>query len=472
MQLSHLALAAAVPALVAAVPAKRDTIASGLIFAPPSDGPTVQSVNGNGMNNGTLKNGPTVTGKAFDRIIQIWLENTDAATAFSTPAFMDLAKQGISLTSSYGVTHPSEPNYLAAVTGDFFGLADDSFNHVPTNITSVFDLLDEKAISWTCYQENLPTDGYTGFNYTQKAYINGSATWTYYVRKHNPCAMLDGVSGNATRRERNRNFNDLAADVNGNAVPQWTFITPNMVNDGHDTSPAFLSNWTDFFLVPLLNNTNFNTNRTLIVLTFDEDEDYTVNNRIATILLGGAVPKELVGTSDPTYYTHYSLLSTVELNWGLKHLGRGDVNKTMANVLSFVAEKTGYQNMNVSEADRPQTNLTGVAPGPLSATYYTNFYAPPNANVTGPGGQGVLILPGMNMSQILTANTPTVNLTATGAKRPYGTDPYAPASTSTTAATSSPSGAAAPSLRVAGAGLGSLAAAGLAVVGAAMFTLL
>ncbi|CAD6926948.1 unnamed protein product [Tilletia controversa] len=469
MQLSQLAIAIVLPALVAAVPTdKRSTIATGLVFASSSDGPLSQSATGGGMNNGTLQNGPVVAGKAFDRITHIWLENTNAAVAFSTPAFMNLASKGLTLTSSYAVTHPSEPNYISSVVGDYFGLADDSFNRIPTNVTSVFDLLDEKAISWACYQEQLPTTGYTGFNYTQKAYIEGSATWTYYVRKHNPCAILDRVSGNATLRERNRNFNDFAADASADALPQWMFMTPNMVNDGHDTSPAFFSNWTDFFLLPLLNNTAFNNNRSLIVLSFDENEDYTVNNQVATIILGNGLPQNLVGTEDDTYYTHYSFLSTVEANWGLKTLGRGDVNKTMSNVLSFVANVTGYQNVNVPVEERPLTNLTGVAPGPLSADLFTEFYAPPQPNVIGAGGQAALILPGLNVNQVLTESTSTTNLTATGGKRPYGTDPFASSSAVSATSTS----AAVAQLRTGTNVHPVMVAAALAVFGGALATLL
>ena len=100
-----------------------------------------------------------------------------------------------------------------------------------------------------------------------------------------------------------------------------------MVDDGHDTTIDFTANWTSFWLGALLNDTNFNDNRTLIVLTFDETETYTVNNQVLTILLGGVIPEAARGTVDSTYYTHYSCLSTVEANWGLGSLGRGDTNK-------------------------------------------------------------------------------------------------------------------------------------------------
>jgi hypothetical protein len=45
---------------------------------------------------------------------------------------------------------------------------------------------------------------------------------------------------------------------------------------------------------------------------------------LTRILTGGAIPLSLHGTTDDTLYTHYSSLSTVQANWGLKSLGRGD----------------------------------------------------------------------------------------------------------------------------------------------------
>lgn len=79
--------------------------------------------------------------------------------------------------------------------------------YVPSNMSTIVDLLDEKAISWAEYQENMPDDGYAGFNYTNS---NG---YTYYVRKHNPLVIYDSVGLNTTRAARIRNFNDFAVDV-------------------------------------------------------------------------------------------------------------------------------------------------------------------------------------------------------------------------------------------------------------------
>ena len=79
------------------------------------------------------------------------------------------------------------------------------------------------------------------------------------------------------------------SDLAAKTLPQWSFITPNMTNDGHDTTVTFAANWSRTFLEPLLNNTYFMDN-TLIVLTFDEVETYNVTNKVFTILLGGAIP--------------------------------------------------------------------------------------------------------------------------------------------------------------------------------------
>ena len=38
-----------------------------------------------------------------------------------------------------------------------------SFYHIPENISTVVDLLDEKGISWATYQENMPTDAFYGY---------------------------------------------------------------------------------------------------------------------------------------------------------------------------------------------------------------------------------------------------------------------------------------------------------------------
>lgn len=117
-----------------------------------------------GASNGTIENSPLVPGAVFDRFIQIWLENTDYDQAASQPFFQNISTQSITLTSYYALTHTSEPNYIGAGGGDFFGLCNDQLEYIPNNISTIVDLLDQQSISWAEYQENMPTDGYGGFN--------------------------------------------------------------------------------------------------------------------------------------------------------------------------------------------------------------------------------------------------------------------------------------------------------------------
>jgi hypothetical protein len=217
------------------------------------------------------------------------------------------------------------------------------------------------------------------------------------------------------------------------------FVTPNMVDDGHDTSIDYAAQWLQYWLVPLLSDQNFNDNNTLVVLSFDENESYTENNCVLTLLLGGAVPEAARGTNDSTYYTHYSLLSTVEANWGLGSLGRGDTNKyvsrcsllplprltschapyyrTLSNVFSFVADATGYTNVNVSSSD-VLTNATTTIPGPLNPGLYVPFTAP-NTSAVGAGGGPVFVASGLNTSFTAAVAPAPVNLTAQNKSVPW-----------------------------------------------------
>jgi acid phosphatase len=311
-----------------------------------------------------------VQGKAFNRIIQIWLENTDYEKAAADPNLQWLATQGITLTNYFATTHPSEPNYAAVVAGDNFGMDNDDFNQIPANISTVVDLLDTKGISWGEYQEHIPYPGFQGFNYSnQQTYSND------YVRKHDPLILFESVTNNATRLSLIKGFDSFASDLAAKTLPQWSFITPNMTDDGHDTTVTFAGNWARNFLEPLLNNSYF-MNDTLIILTFDEDETYTDHNNVFAILLGGVIPTSLHNTTDNTFYNHYSTITSVELNWGLPSLGRWDCN---ANVLEIVANKTGYVNAIVNT-----TNLyfNSSYPGPVSDALYIPTWPAPDTTAT------------------------------------------------------------------------------------------
>ncbi|KAI6375411.1 hypothetical protein MCOR25_002977 [Pyricularia grisea] len=319
-----------------------------------------------------------VKGVAFDRIIQIWLENTNFQAASGDDNFKWIASQGILLENYFATTHPSQPNYVASVAGDNFGMDHDDFFRFPENISTVVDLLDTKKISWGEYQEDMPYAGFQGFNFSnQKTFANA------YVRKHNPLIMFDSVANNSTRASQIKNFTSFYEDLEKKQLPQWSFITPNS-NDGHDTHYKFSGRWARGFLEPLLKNEYF-MNRTLIILSFDESEVYTIQNRVFTVLMGGAVDEKLRGTTDSMFYNHYSTISTVSANWGLPSLGRWDCG---SNIMSIVANKTGYKNV-MPELTKLLFNET--YPGPASNKRYTpNWWPVPDTASSCSAGNGVL----------------------------------------------------------------------------------
>ena len=131
-----------------------------------------------------------VPGVAFDRLITIFLTAQDFLPAAADPNIRALAEHGVLLTRHYALTHPSQPNYLAAVAGDYFGLDHDGPVRVPINISTVVDLLDGPRISWAGYMEGNPQHGVPGRGERWGERMHdevggtGSAGKWLYVRKH------------------------------------------------------------------------------------------------------------------------------------------------------------------------------------------------------------------------------------------------------------------------------------------------
>ncbi|KAK3371532.1 phosphoesterase family-domain-containing protein [Lasiosphaeria ovina] len=323
-----------------------------------------------------------VPGRAFDRFITIWLENQDYAKAAVDANIADLKRRGILLTRYYAHTHPSQPNYLAAVAGDYFGLNHDENVRVPEDVFTVVDLLETKNISWAGYFEDMPGPGYMS---DASDGSTGNGGWDY-VRKHNPFVSFDSINMKGEHLLDLQSFGAFERAFAAKKVPQFAFMSPNMMNDGHNTSLEFATDWSHRFLQPLLADGAFD-GRTLVMLTFDECETYGVPNQIVTLLLGSAVPPALKGTEDATFYTHYSILSTLENNWELPHLGRYDVG---ANVFRVVADQTGYTK-NKDPENAPAVDNSVSYPGQLNNETSKRLPIPvPNSKLVGAGGQPIL----------------------------------------------------------------------------------
>jgi hypothetical protein len=253
-----------------------------------------------------------VSGKWFDRIVVVNLENKDPKDALGQSYLATLKKTGLYLSNYYAITHPSQPNYIAQIYGE---TGTSSNDNVDLTNKSLVELLEGKHVSWKSYQENLPSGS---------CVKSASSSDGLYRRKHNPFISMRSVSGNATLCAKNVHAKQLDVDISNDSVPQVVYYTPNMDNNGHDTNVGYASEWLESFLKPRLGKPAFST-RTLFFITFDEDDSsWGSGSSLVYAVLYGDVVKDQAGTINSDRYSHYSLLKTIEDNWDLGTLNRND----------------------------------------------------------------------------------------------------------------------------------------------------
>src|SRR5215471_10700200 len=101
--------------------------------------------------------GKPVVGNSFQQWGTLIFENTNFKKAEADPNFQALQSIGHNrlLTNYFAISHPSLPNYIAAVAGTTFGITDDAppSTHNLTG-ASIFDRLDAADISWKVYAED------------------------------------------------------------------------------------------------------------------------------------------------------------------------------------------------------------------------------------------------------------------------------------------------------------------------------
>jgi len=223
------------------------------------------------------------------------------------------------LTNYYALVNPSQPNYIALLAGDLLGVSKDSvYNLAGENLV---DLMEAKNVSWKSYQENYP-----GNCFADEGTSDG-----LYKRKHNPFISFDNIRNNPQRCSKIVNSDELQQDLDAGTLPQFSFYTPNMNNNGHDTSVTYAAKWlTETFLPKYLAPFN-NTGNSLLVITFDEG--VKGDNQIYTLLIGDMIPQ---GHIDSTRYDHYSLLRMIEDNYELGSLNRNDKNARKITKENFV----------------------------------------------------------------------------------------------------------------------------------------
>lgn len=194
----------------------------------------------------------------FNRVFVVLEENNDYASVIGNPAMPYLnriANQFGLATQYYANTHPSIGNYFMLTTGQII-TNDDSYSGTVTADNAVRELL-AAGKTWKAYEEDLPFAGYT------KPDVGN------YARRHCPLSYMSDVVNSSSQILNLVPFTQFQTDLANHALPQYSFITPNLCNDAHDCSLATADAWLQTNIDPLIKSSAFR-NGGLLIIVFDE----------------------------------------------------------------------------------------------------------------------------------------------------------------------------------------------------------
>ncbi|HYZ54820.1 MAG TPA: alkaline phosphatase family protein [Streptosporangiaceae bacterium] len=272
----------------------------------------------------------------YDHVFVIVEENhgyTDVIGNPAAPNLNALASQYGIATNYYGVAHPSEPNYVALLGGSTFGVNNDNAYYVNrVAAPSLISELDHAGISWKAYLQGLPHPGYQGICYP--ANCNGAPDKDpLYVSKHNAIANFTS-SLNPADWSRQVPVEQLAADLHSGHVPAFNWVIPDECHDQHGDPPYCIDSGAtggkdpqdqrlvavgDQYLgqlVAQITSAKFwAKGNNAIDIVYDEGTDNAGGGgRVANVVVTSHGPRHL---QDPATYSHYSLLQTIQGNFGL-----------------------------------------------------------------------------------------------------------------------------------------------------------
>ncbi len=280
------------------------------------------------VSNGKLKN--------FQHVFIIMMENTSYSSLIGNPnaPFINSAASKYGLATNYtGVSHPSQPNYIAATSGALNGVTDD--NDITIDVPNIVDQIEGSGRTWKAYMQSIFADG----NTDKLAHSAGNQL---YERKHNPFVSYLDVQTNPARMANVVDLSQLNTDLANNNVPDYSWISPDQCNDMHGRGGGGPSDPCDFSNVQgliatgdtflkntvsaIMNSNAFNGN-SVIFITWDES-DFPFSDvsgccdavpgagggHVVTITISHSSHKPR--TSDVAY-NHYSMLSTIEGGWSL-----------------------------------------------------------------------------------------------------------------------------------------------------------
>lgn len=230
---------------------------------------------------------------ATGSIFVVAMENKSLDQALSAPYTASLAARALVATNYHAVSRPSLPNYLALTSGSTWDIRADLYRSLPG--PDLGAQLTAAQLPWRAYMEDMGTD----------CRRNAAG----YAVKHDPFAYFgDSCPANVVP------LSELDTDLQGQTPLRFVWITPNLCHAGHDCGLAAGDTWLATIVPPVTASAAWRANGLLAIVW---DEGTATDNHTALLLLrpGGAP-----GSTD-VFYTHYSLLATIESRLGLGRLG-------------------------------------------------------------------------------------------------------------------------------------------------------
>jgi len=286
-----------------------------------------------------------------DHIVIVILENhsySQIIGSLAAPYINSLATDTLSalFTASYGIGHPSQPNYLALYSGSTQGVINDGipFGN-PFTTPNLGSQLISSGLTFVTYSEDLPSEGFNGGN-------SGN-----YARRHNPAANWMGTGINQVSSTTNQPFTAFPTDFT--LLPTVCFVVPNVKNDMHDgTDPLRITTGDNWISTQLDRYVQWSkANNSLFILTFDEG---TATNQIATILTGQMVQPGIYSTK----INHHSILHTIEKLYGLPVIG----DSISTGHITSCWNKDVVSSLNFSKSNL----ICSVYPNPASGSVHVN----------------------------------------------------------------------------------------------------
>lgn len=266
----------------------------------------------------------------FQHIFYIMMENHSYEEIIGNPAaprINELATTYGIATNAWGVTHPSEPNYIASVGGSFYGIQDDKSWTAPGHTLTAPNLgsqLEQAGLSWKTYQQAIPTD-----NTAKQSDFFGPDGSRLYATKHNPFLNFLGyypASQWNTELDNMVPDTQLATDLSANTVPNFSYIVPDQCHDMHGTKAcqddtALIATGDQYVqdtVAAITASQTWQQGNNAIVIAWDEN-DYAATNGVPGIAsAGGHIPMIVIANHGPrgvTYTTpanHYSMLLSIQ----------------------------------------------------------------------------------------------------------------------------------------------------------------